>query len=92
MDLSDRHHHPGGLTVQLNKVHHVYTVSRVARMLGEDEARLWEIADEMDIEDGVIWVYGVDDDVGVMAFTDFGVETITELLAMHEVDRLAPPA
>jgi hypothetical protein len=59
LGLSDRHHHPGGLTVQLNKVHHVY---------------------------------GVDDDVGVMAFTDLGAETITELLAMHEVDRRAPSA
>jgi hypothetical protein len=37
-------------------------------------------------------VYGVDDDVGVMAFTDLGAETITELLAMHEVDRRAPSA
>jgi putative transposase len=25
LGLSDRHHHPGGLTVQLNKVHHLYT-------------------------------------------------------------------
>jgi len=28
----------------------------------------------MDAEDGLIWVYGVGDE-GVIAFTDFGVET-----------------
>ena len=29
----------------------------------------------MEIEDGVIWVYGVGED-GVMAFTDFGIENL----------------
>jgi hypothetical protein len=40
-------------------------------MLGEEEDRLWEVANEMDREDGLIWVYWPGDD-GVMAFTDFG--------------------
>jgi hypothetical protein len=33
----------------------------------------------MVVENGVIWVYGLDDD-GVLAFTDFGVETLVELI------------
>jgi hypothetical protein len=37
----------------------------------------------MDIEDGVIWVYGVGED-GVMAFTDFGIENLVDLIKMHK--------
>jgi hypothetical protein len=48
----------GGLIVPVNKVHHVLTLARVAAMLGEDEDWLWEVASEMDQEDGLIWVYG----------------------------------
>ena len=39
----------------------------------------------MDTEDGVIWVYGDTDD-GVMAFTEFGIETLTGLIEMHKED------
>lgn len=52
-------------------------------MLGEDEERLWEIANEMDQEDGMIWVYGPGDD-GVVAFTDFGIETLTGLIEIYK--------
>jgi hypothetical protein len=37
----------------------------------------------MEIEDGVIWVYGVGED-GVEAFTDFGVENLIELVRMYK--------
>lgn len=60
-----------GMTTHVNKVHHVTTITQVAKDLGEDEDWLWDIANEMEIEDGVIWVYGVGED-GVQAFTDFG--------------------
>src|SRR5665213_4398570 len=47
----------GGLTLApVNKVHHVHTIARVAEMLGEDEDWLWDVANEMDAEDGLIWV------------------------------------
>jgi hypothetical protein len=46
---------------QVNKVHHVHTIARVAAMLGEDEDWLGEVAGEMDQEDGLIWVYGPGD-------------------------------
>jgi hypothetical protein len=59
----------------VNKVHHVYTIARVAEMLGEDEDWLGDVANEMDQEDGLIWVYSPGDE-GVMAFTDFGIETL----------------
>jgi len=33
---------------------------------------LRDVANEMEIEEGVIWVYGVGED-GIQAFTDFGI-------------------
>ena len=40
----------------------------------------------MDTEDGVIWVYGLGDN-GVMAFTDFGIENLIKLIAIHRINR-----
>jgi hypothetical protein len=74
---------PGGPTVHINKVHHVTTIDRVANDLGESEDWLHDVANEMEIEDGVIWVYGIGED-GVMAFTDFGIENLVDLIKMHK--------
>jgi hypothetical protein len=76
----------GSLTLaSVNKVHHVHTIARVAEMLGEDEDWLWDVASEMDQEDGLIWVYGPGDE-SVMAFTDFGIETLTGIIDIHKAD------
>ena len=69
----------------VNKVHSVKTIERVARELGESVDWLFDIANERDTEDGVIWVYGDNDD-GVMAFTEFGIENLTHLIEMHRED------
>ena len=69
--------------MHVNKVHHVTTINRVAEDLGEDEDWLRDVANEMEIEDGVIWVYGIGDD-GVLAFTDFGIENLTELVRFYK--------
>ena len=76
---------PGGLIMHVNKVHSVKTIDRVAKELGESVDWLHEVSEEMDTEDGVIWVYGVNDD-GVMAFTEFGIENLTHLIEMHKED------
>ncbi len=68
--------------MHVNKVSHVKTIECVAKELGEDVGWLHDVALEKDVEDGVIWVYGVDDD-GVLAFTDFGIETIVDLIKIH---------
>jgi hypothetical protein len=95
-----RHGCRGSLTLApVNKVHHVRTIALVAEMLGEDEDWLWDVANEMDQEDGLIWVYSPGND-GVMAFTDIGSETLTGLIEIYKADpdllkrsRLtAPPA
>jgi hypothetical protein len=71
--------------MHVNKVHHVTTITRVAADLGEDEDWLCEVASEMEVEDGLIWVYGVGED-GVQAFTDFGIENLTELVRMYKAN------
>jgi hypothetical protein len=72
----------GRLIMHVNKVHHVTTINRVANDLGENEVWLSDVANEMDIEDGVIWVYGVGDD-GVMAF---GIENLIDLIKIYKED------
>ena len=72
--------------MHVNKVSHIKTVDRVAKELGEDVDWLHEVALEMDVEDGVIWVYGLEND-GVLAFTDFGVETLVELIKTRKESR-----
>jgi hypothetical protein len=69
--------------MHVNKVHHVTTITRVAADLGEDEDRLRDVSNEMEIEDGVIWVYDVGDE-GVQAFTDFGIENLIELVRLYK--------
>jgi len=69
----------------VNKVHHVRTIALVAEMLGEDEDWLCDVANEMDREDELIWVYGPGDD-GVMAFTDDGIENLKDLVQIHKDD------
>ena len=39
----------------------------------------------MDQEDGLIWVYGAGDE-GVMAFTDFAIETLQNLIQIYKED------
>jgi len=39
----------------------------------------------METEDGVIWIRGLGEDV-VMAFTDFGIESLIELIKIYKED------
>ena len=70
----------GGLIMQRNKVHQVYTVERVARDLGVSEQLIQELTLDLEPEDGVIWVYSANDDDGILAFTDEGIEEVKLLL------------
>jgi hypothetical protein len=63
----------------------VFTIARVAKMLGEDEDWLWDVALEMDPEDGCLTVYDVDDE-GTSAFTSFGIENLKELIEIHKAN------
>jgi hypothetical protein len=72
--LSAKDRFSGDLIMHVHKVDHVTTIDRVAEKLGESVEWLYELANEMDTEDGVIWVYGLDNDA-VMAFTDLESRT-----------------
>ena len=65
----------------------VFTIARVAEMLGEDEAWLREISTTMDPEEGHLWVIGVGDDA-MPAFTEYGIECLKQIVveerALHK--------
>jgi hypothetical protein len=64
-------------------------------MLGEDEDWLHEICSEMDPEDGRLTVLGPGEEA-TTAFTDFGVDHLTELVKIYKADpdllRRYPPS
>jgi hypothetical protein len=68
---------PGRVTVAA--IAHVFTISRVAEMLGEDEERLQELSIDMFPEDGCLRIIGTGD-ASITAFTDFGVECLKDLI------------
>ena len=63
----------------------VFTIARVAAMLGEDEDWLSEGALEMDPEAGRLTIYGLNDE-GTTGFTSFGIENLKELIEIHKAD------
>ena len=73
--------------MHVNKVSRVKTVDHVAKDLGEDVDFLFDVAIEMEPEDGLIWVLSLGDE-SVMAFTDDGVDSLVELIKIH---REMPP-
>jgi hypothetical protein len=66
-------------------ISHVFTISRVAEMLGEDEDWLHDISIEMDPEDGRLTVWGTGEDT-ITAFTDLGVENLAQIVEIYKAD------
>ena len=56
----------------------VVTIRRAAQILGRDEEVLWDLMDNLEPEDGLIWVYDTEGETP--AFTDYGIETLRELI------------
>jgi hypothetical protein len=56
----------------------VYTIAYAAEMLGEDEEWLLELADQLDPEDGCLWIYDTGDRA-TLGFTERGIESLKEL-------------
>lgn len=73
----------GGMSTQRNKIRYVHTGACVATQLGADEVLIYNLTLALEREDGVIWVYGLNDDDGVLAFTDDGIEVVRLLLEQH---------
>ena len=72
-----RRNQPSDLTVA--GIPFVFTIARVAEMLGEDEEWLYEISINMDPEEGCLWVIGAGDDE-CPAFTEYGVECLKQII------------
>ena len=69
---------------------YAFTISRAAEILGKDEELLWDIAAEMEPEDGKLWIHGPGEQETI-AFTEWGMENLRDLLAEHKLsDRLHP--
>jgi hypothetical protein len=66
---------------------HVFTIRRVAQILGRDEDLLWDLSDPLEPEDGVLWVYDIDG-TETLAFTEAGIEILREIVK-DQVDRTA---
>ena len=66
-------------------ISYVFTISRVADMLGEDEGLLQEISIDMDPEDGRLTVLGPGEEA-TTAFTQDGVDNLTEIVKMVKAD------
>jgi hypothetical protein len=61
----------------------VFTIGRVAKMLGEDQAWLQDIALAMEPEDGCLDVWDIDDDIAITPFAPDGVENLKQLIEIH---------
>lgn len=72
-----------GSLMQRNKVYAVTTLAKVAQEWEESEDLLHELTEQMDTEDGVIWVYGVEEHA-VLALSEDGIECLHDLLGEHK--------
>ena len=77
----------GSLT--LAAISAVFTISHVAKQLGEDEDWLHDLSINMFPEDGCLHVYGVGED-GVTAFTEYGIECLEQIVADERAAGRAP--
>lgn len=60
-------------------ISHVFTIKRAARILDCEEDLLWELSDQLEPEDGVIWIYDIDE-IQTLTLTPFGIETLREII------------
>ena len=77
----------GGCRLSHGRHHSCVTIRRAAEILRRGEDLLWDISDQLDPEDGKLWIYDVDD-IETMAFTDCGLESLREIIG-DQIDRTA---
>ena len=58
----------------------VFTIARVAEMLGKTVDLLDEIAAQLEPEDGCLWIYDIEERA-TLGFTMRGIESLKELIA-----------
>ena len=62
MELAAQRRAAGPSGLSMAAISHVFTLARVAALLGEDEDWLHEISIELEPEDGMLAVYGLGDE------------------------------
>ena len=72
--------------MHVNKVHHVTTITRVAEDLGEDEDWLCGRRQRNGNRGRRDLGLSASETTASMAFTDFGIENLIELIKMHKDD------
>jgi hypothetical protein len=73
----------------LAAISHVFAITYVAELLGEDEDWLHELSIDMFPEDGRLYVCRGKDDA-LTAFTDDGIENLKQIIADMRADGRAP--
>ena len=58
---------------------HAFTIQRVAQILDCDENLIWDISDQLEPEDGMLWIQDTEG-TQVLAFTQNGIETLREII------------
>lgn len=66
-------------------ISHVYTIRKAAEILGRTEELLWDLSDQLEPEDGMLWSHDVDG-LETMAFTERGIENLREIIS-DQIDR-----
>jgi hypothetical protein len=66
---------------------YVVTIRRAAQILHQDEDLLWNLSDQIDLEDGKLWIHDIDG-TDILAFTDAGIEALRQATE----DRIADKA
>ncbi|MEF2553134.1 hypothetical protein VQ042_17500 [Aurantimonas sp. A2-1-M11] len=61
-------------------ISHVHTIQRAAEILGRNEELLWELSDQLEPEEGVIWIIDTDDRQ-TLAFTEAGIDALRDIIA-----------
>ena len=67
----------------------VFTIARVAELLGEDENWLQDLAIDLNPEDGCLWVHDIDERE-VVVFTEYGIECLRQIIADQRAAGKAP--
>jgi hypothetical protein len=75
----------GGGRLILAAITRVYTIRMAAQILGRAEDLLWDLSDQLEPEDGKLWIHDVDG-IQTMAFTDFGLEDL-QVIISDQIDR-----
>jgi hypothetical protein len=70
-------------------ISYVFTIRRAAQILGRDEELLWDLSEQLEPEDGKLWVLDIEG-AETLAFSLFGIENLREIIA-DQVDRKRRP-